>query len=110
MQNNHKDTDTLPRKRLPRMKSAGDVHHFLARIIRELYRGEIEESRASKIGYLCNILLKAIDEGDLEKRIAALEDSLKSRSKDHDSLLNLDTESDDLESNLDVSLLESDVN
>ena len=41
---------------------------FLPRI-----KGEIEESKAGKLGYLCNILKSCLEAGDLEKRLETLE-------------------------------------
>lgn len=61
-------------KRAVRLKSLGDVHRFLAKTINQLHRGDIEESRAAKLGYLCNILIGVIKDSDLEARIRILEE------------------------------------
>lgn len=107
MKNNNKNKETLSPKRVPRLKTQGDIHHFLGRIIRELYRGELAESKASKLGYLCNILLKAIEQADMEARIAALENAIKSASHNNTSVFNFDEMLEDLQS--DFSSLKNEV-
>jgi hypothetical protein len=46
-------------KRNIRLKSSGDVAHFLARLINEVRRGETEASAAGRQAYMANILLAA---------------------------------------------------
>ena len=38
-----------------------------------MLRDELTESKAGKVGYLCGVLLKAIEIGELEQRLAKLE-------------------------------------
>ena len=69
---------TRTRKRL---QTQGDVRRLLAGLINDLAGGdETDLTKASKIGYLCNILVRAMTEEfqqtqvwDLEERIQALE-------------------------------------
>ena len=64
-------------KRGPRLKSVGDVADFLAKIIRQAHRGELDAGAAAKLGYLLNILRSCIEAADLEERIEALEAQLQ---------------------------------
>lgn len=47
-------------KRNVRLKTVGDVSHFLARLINEARRGEIEVALAGRLAYMANILLNSI--------------------------------------------------
>lgn len=60
-------------KKAIRLQTIGDVCHLLGKTINELRRNEIEESKAAKIGYLCNILIGGLKESALEERVEALE-------------------------------------
>jgi len=60
-------------KRNIRLKTIGDVSRFLAKIINQVNRDEIDVAKASKLGYLSNILLGAIKESGLEERVTQLE-------------------------------------
>jgi hypothetical protein len=58
-----------------RLKTIDDVRRYLADLIHRLDDGaELDAQLAGRLGYLSNILLGAIKDGDLEKRIAALEE------------------------------------
>ena len=46
-------------KRNIRLKSSGDVAHFLARLINEVRRGEVDVASAGRQAYMANILLAA---------------------------------------------------
>lgn len=60
-------------KRAVKLKSSWDVSRLLAKTINQLLRGEITEQRAGKVGYLANVLLRALEASDLEKRVEHLE-------------------------------------
>jgi len=60
-----------------RLKSLQDIRRFLAQITNQLENGEIEESKARCLGYLCSIMQSIIKDSDLELRIEALERTLK---------------------------------
>lgn len=62
-----------------RLKSLEDVRRFLADIINQANRDEVEPAKASKLGYLCQIIGKIIEGGELEKRISELEKHTKTR-------------------------------
>jgi hypothetical protein len=55
------------------LTSAADVAEMLAFSINELLRGRLEPKLANALGYLASTLLKALDVGELEGRLAALE-------------------------------------
>jgi hypothetical protein len=64
----------MPKRRAaPRLRTVNDIAAFLAKLIRQTYREEIDASRAAKMTYMCNILQKAIEVGDIERRLEALE-------------------------------------
>jgi len=63
-----------------RLKKLGDVRRYLARLINETRSGVVEPGLASKIGYLCNILIGCIKDRDLEvlaERLDAFEKEYK---------------------------------
>jgi len=59
-----------------RLKTAEDVRRYLANLILKTERKEIEPELASKLGYLINILLRAVEDSDVERRIISLEEKL----------------------------------
>jgi hypothetical protein len=63
-----------PNKR--RLKTMEDVRRFLADTVNKLNRDEIEINKASKLGYLLQIMARVIEGSDLEKRITELEKTL----------------------------------
>ncbi len=56
-----------------RLKSSSDVRRYLASLINRLEKGEIESTVAGRAAYISNILLRAIENGEFERRIEALE-------------------------------------
>ncbi len=72
--NNKENTDneTKTHVRAVRLNKMGDASRFLQRVINELYRKEIEGNRASKLGYLINILLSAQEKTQLADEIEVL--------------------------------------
>ena len=60
-------------KRSIRLKSVYDVTRLLAKTINRLIRDEMGEGKAGKVGYLCNIMLSAIQTSDLDDRVRILE-------------------------------------
>lgn len=57
-----------------RVNSADGVNRLLQRVINALLNDEITENKARTIGYLCNIILKGLEVGELEERITELEE------------------------------------
>ena len=64
-----------------RVNSAAGVNRLLQRVINSLLKNEIKQGTAKTIGYLCNIILKSLEIGELEDRLAALEDKLQAKGK-----------------------------
>jgi len=63
-------------KRAAKLHTITDVSRYLAKLINRLDRDEIEESRAGKLAYMCNVLKSCLETGDLERRLEALEAQL----------------------------------
>lgn len=61
------------RKNQVRMKSLTDIRRFLARVLNDLDRNLIQESKARTLGYLCAVMRDVIKDSDLEIRVAKLE-------------------------------------
>ena len=66
-----------PNKR--RLKTMEDVRRLLADTVNKLNRDEIEINKASKLGYLLQIMARVIEGSDLEKRVTKLEKTLISK-------------------------------
>ena len=64
-------------KRAVRLRNASDVSVFLAKLINQVLRDEVDPQTASKVGYLANILLGALETSDLEARVGELERRLE---------------------------------
>ena len=60
-------------KRAVKLKSIYDVSRLLSKTINQVLRDEMPGEKAGKIGYLSNILIRALEQSQLEKRIEALE-------------------------------------
>ncbi|NTV42638.1 MAG: hypothetical protein HGA63_04995 [Syntrophobacteraceae bacterium] len=67
----------MPKKR--RLKTIEDVRRYLATILLRAESGELDAQIAGRLAYISNILLKAIHDGDLEKRIADLEIAMQKK-------------------------------
>ena len=63
-----------------RLRNLNDCRVFLADVINRLNRNEIDPGTASKLGYLCQVLARIIEGGDLEKRLEALEAKYEERN------------------------------
>lgn len=59
-----------------RIKSASDARRYLANLINRVEAGEVDPNIASKIGYLTNILIKAIETEHIERQVEELEEQL----------------------------------
>lgn len=56
-----------------RLNDIQGVNRLLARVTNALVQDEITEDRARTIGYICNILIKGLEKGDIEQRLEVLE-------------------------------------
>jgi hypothetical protein len=62
-----------------RLKNLEDCRRYLAGLVNRTESGEIEPQLAGKLGYLVNILISAIKDSDLERRIEEIETHLEGR-------------------------------
>ena len=62
-----------------RLRTIGDVATFLAKLINQVNRDEIEVTKASRLGYLFNLLIGALKDSEVEDRISKIEKALNER-------------------------------
>ena len=60
-----------------KLGSSQDVRELMEKTIRNMNQNKISVNMANATGYLANIALKAIEQGDLEKRLEVLEYAFK---------------------------------
>ncbi len=72
-----------------RLKDMGDLRRYMAGIINQVRDGTLEPEKASKLGYLCNIMSKIIHLAweqtrmqEIEERLAMLEEKTYQRDGD----------------------------
>lgn len=58
------------------LQTAQDVVTLLGGTISQVSRGELDTRIANTVGYLCGVLLRAREQGDLESRLEILERGL----------------------------------
>ncbi|NCB47149.1 hypothetical protein EOM81_09050 [bacterium] len=58
---------------MKRLNTARAIRQQLAQVTNDLLEGQISESKARTIGYLCSIMLTAVEKSDLEERLVKLE-------------------------------------
>ncbi len=58
------------------LRNTTEVSAFLAKSINQVLRGALDPRVANSAGYLANVLLRALEQGPLEERIAKLEATL----------------------------------
>ena len=58
-----------------------DVSAFLADLINHLRRGQLDPRVANATGYLTSILLRALEQGPLEERLAKIEAALAEKAQ-----------------------------
>ena len=56
--------------------SGQDVVRLLSGTINDVRKGRMDPRIANAVGYLANVLLKAVDQGDVEARLALLESAV----------------------------------
>lgn len=66
------------------LASPNDVANLLAQSINQLRRGELDLRIANGIGYLSSVLLRALEQGPMEERLAHLEAALGTNSSGSD--------------------------
>ena len=65
-----------------RLNKVQDVRRLLSRIINEVLGGKLDNNKANCIGQLSNIMLRAMEKGELEQRIEELERLVSIDSED----------------------------
>lgn len=63
----------MPKRRL---KTLVDVRRYLANLINRTEAGDVDTIVAGKLGYLSSILIRAIEGGEIEKRLETLEEKV----------------------------------
>jgi hypothetical protein len=56
-----------------RLENTSDVSKVLAETINQIRRGELDPRIGNAVGYLAGVLLRALEQGDLEARLEKLE-------------------------------------
>jgi hypothetical protein len=56
--------------------SAASVVELLSRTVNQTLRGEVDPKVANAVGYLSGVILRAREQGDIEERIAKIEEAL----------------------------------
>jgi hypothetical protein len=65
-----------------------DVSAFLAGSINQLRRGELDPRVANAVGYLTSVLLRSLEQGPLEERVARIEAALAQSASSKDPSTN----------------------
>jgi hypothetical protein len=65
-----------------------DVSAFLAGSINQLRRGELDPRVANAMGYLTSVLLRSLEQGPLEERVARIEAALAQAASSKDPSTN----------------------
>jgi hypothetical protein len=87
------DTPDVP------LASVADVIALLGRTVNQVRRGQIDPKVANAIGYLTATLLRALEQSDIEKRVAELEALVKGHAAP-ESVFDEDLEGDVMEPDL----------
>ena len=70
-----------------------DVVILISETINQVRKGQIDPRVANAVGYLANVLIRAVEQGEMEKRIAELEATVKTpRTFDDSDLVRTGTE------------------
>jgi len=69
------------------VETCQDVARLLSATINQVRKGELDPRVANAVGYLANIFIKAIEQGDMEKRIEDLEAAVMTKVKSADDYL-----------------------
>jgi hypothetical protein len=61
------------------LDTVGDVSRLLGQTVNQVRRGDLDPKIANAVGYLTGILLKALEVGEVERRLEALEEVVAER-------------------------------
>jgi hypothetical protein len=67
-----------------KVETCQDVVRLISETINQVRKGDLDPRVANAIGYLANVLIKAAEQGDLEKRVEDLEAVVKMKSRTSD--------------------------
>lgn len=59
-----------------RLKNLEDARRYLSWLIRTVESGTIDPVKGGRLGYLCSILIRALEGSQLEARLDELEDAI----------------------------------
>ncbi|NTW37186.1 MAG: hypothetical protein HGB17_13895 [Syntrophobacteraceae bacterium] len=68
-----------------RLKTIKDMRRHLATVLLRVESGELDAQVAGRLPYITNVLVKAIHDGELERRVTVLERSFESSQGQHAS-------------------------
>jgi hypothetical protein len=69
-----------------------DVVRLISETINQVRKGQLDPRVANAVGYLANVLIKAVDQGELEGRLAELESLVKARGQTSPDLTMMGTD------------------
>lgn len=67
-----------------KVESCQDVVRLISETINQVRRGDLDPRIGNAIGYLANVLIRAVEQGDVEKRIEALEAAVQKKGQPSD--------------------------
>jgi hypothetical protein len=70
------------------LKSIGDVVTLLGTTINHVLTGRLDPRIGNSVGYLAGVILRGLEQNDIEKRLACLEAAVRERSVDPGSIFN----------------------
>lgn len=59
------------------VKDCQDVVRLISETINQVRKGQIDPRVANAVGYLANVLIRAVEQGEMEKRLAEIESVVK---------------------------------
>lgn len=62
-----------------RLKTLEDVRRYLAHLIKSIEADEIDQAKGGRLAYIASILIRAIEGGELERRVGELEKQITTR-------------------------------
>lgn len=65
------------------LKSLSDLRRFLGKVLNQLYTDQMEEGKARAIFHGAAVLKGVIESSDLEARLQALEERMKTNDKNY---------------------------
>jgi hypothetical protein len=76
-----------PDETMQRVRTIGDLRDLLADTINDVRTGRLDPRVANTVGYLSSVLVRVLEAGELEDRLAAVESIVKAGSGPQDSPL-----------------------